>query len=412
MGKKVTDKVTWVGKIDWELVTFHGNELSTFRGSSYNSYLVRDQKTVLIDTCWLPFDKEFVANLEREINLEQIDYIVMNHNEIDHSGALPALMERLPNVPIYCTKKGEGIIRGHYHKDWNFVNVKTGDTLDLGENKLIFIEAPMLHWPDTMFSYLTGEHILFSNDVFGQHYASEELFNDNVPAEIVYAEALKYYTNIITPYSPMVTRKIKELLDMHVPISMICPSHGILWRDDPMQIVETYQKWAADYQENQITLIYDTMWNSTRRMAECIAEGIREEDPDVVIKLYNSSKEDKNDIATEVFKSRAILVGSPTINYGFAYSTGGIMELIRGLKFKKKKAAAFGSYGWSGEAVKEITEMLKGAGFAIVNDGIRCQWVPDEAHLEECRAYGREFAKACREAVSYTHLTLPTIYSV
>jgi len=332
MGKKVTDKVTWVGKIDWELVTFHGNELSTFRGSSYNSYLVRDQKTVLIDTCWLPFDKEFVANLEREINLEQIDYIVMNHNEIDHSGALPALMERLPNVPIYCTKKGEGIIRGHYHKDWNFVNVKTGDTLDLGENKLIFIEAPMLHWPDTMFSYLTGEHILFSNDVFGQHYASEELFNDNVPAEIVYAEALKYYTNIITPYSPMVTRKIKELLDMHVPISMICPSHGILWRDDPMQIVETYQKWAADYQENQITLIYDTMWNSTRRMAECIAEGIREEDPDVVIKLYNSSKEDKNDIATEVFKSRAILVGSPTINYGFAYSTGGIMELIRGLK--------------------------------------------------------------------------------
>lgn len=398
MGKKVTDKVTWVGKIDWELVTFHGNELSTFRGSSYNSYLVRDQKTVLIDTCWLPFDKEFVANLEREINLEQIDYIVMNHNEIDHSGALPALMERLPNVPIYCTKKGEGIIRGHYHKDWNFVNVKTGDTLDLGENKLIFIEAPMLHWPDTMFSYLTGEHILFSNDAFGQHYASEELFNDNVPAEIVYAEALKYYTNIITPYSPMVTRKIKELLDMHVPVSMICPSHGILWRDNPMQIVETYQKWAADYQENQITLIYDTMWNSTRRMAECIAEGIREEDPDVVIKLYNSSKEDKNDIATEVFKSRAILVGSPTINYGFAYSTGGIMELIRGLKFKKKKAAAFGSYGWSGEAVKEITEMLKGAGFAIVNDGIRCQWVPDEAHLEECRAYGREFAKACREA--------------
>lgn len=397
MGKKVTDKVTWVGKIDWELVTFHGNELSTFRGSSYNSYLVRDQKTVLIDTCWLPFDKEFVANLEREINLEQIDYIVMNHNEIDHSGALPALMERLPNVPIYCTKKGEGIIRGHYHKDWNFVNVKTGDTLDLGENKLIFIEAPMLHWPDTMFSYLTGEHILFSNDAFGQHYASEELFNDNVPAEIVYAEALKYYTNIITPYSPMVTRKIKEFLDMHVPVSMICPSHGILWRDDPMQIVETYQKWAADYQENQITLIYDTMWNSTRRMAECIAEGIREEDPDVVIKLYNSSKEDKNDIATEVFKSRAILVGSPTINYGFAYSTGGIMELIRGLKFKKKKAAAFGSYGWSGEAVKEITEMLKGAGFAIVNDGIRCQWVPDEAHLEECRAYGREFAKACRE---------------
>ena len=395
MGKKVTDRVTWVGKIDWELVTFHGNELSTFRGSSYNSYLIRDQKTVLVDTCWLPFDKEFVANLEREIDLNQIDAIVMNHNEIDHSGALPALLERLPHLPVYCTKKGEEIIRGHYHKEWNFVNVKTGDTLDLGENKLIFIEAPMLHWPDTMFSYLTGENILFSNDAFGQHYASEELFNDKVPEEILYAEALKYYTNIITPYSPMVTRKIKELLGMELPLAMICPSHGIIWRDHPLQIVETYQKWAGDYQENQITVIYDTMWNSTRRMAECIAEGIRQADPDVVIKLCNSSKEDKNDIATEVFKSKAILVGSPTINYGYAYSTGGIMELLRGLKFKKKQAAAFGSYGWSGEAVKEITELLAGAGFAIVNEGIRCRWVPDEAQLEACREYGREFAKSC-----------------
>lgn len=392
MGKKITDKVTWVGKIDWELVMFHGNELSTERGSSYNSYLVRDQKTALIDTCWLPFDKEYVENLRREIDLKEIDCIVMNHNEIDHSGALPALLEEIPDTPVYCTKKGEAIIRGHYHKDWNFVNVKTGDTLDLGSSRLRFIEAPMLHWPDTMFTYMTGENILFSNDGFGQHYASEELYNDHVPAHEAYEEALKYYVNILNPYNPMVSRKLKEILDMDLQIDMICPSHGIIWRDNPMQIVEAYQKWCNNYQENQITLIYDTMWNSTRRMAECIAEGIRDTDPEVVIKLMNASKDDKNDIATEVFKSKAIMVGSPTINYGFAYSIGGIMELIRGLKFKNKKAAAFGSYGWSGEAAKEIAELLQGAGFTVVNDGIRCQWVPDKEHLEECRRYGREFA--------------------
>lgn len=392
MGRKITDKVTWVGKIDWELVMFHGNELSTQRGSSYNSYLVRDRKTALIDTCWLPFDQEYVENLRREIELPKIDYIIMNHNEVDHSGALPALLEEIPGTPIYCTKKGEAILRGHYHQDWNFVTVKTGDTLDLGETQLQFIEAPMLHWPDTMFTYLTGENILFSNDGFGQHYASDELYNDSVPSYEAHAEALKYYVNILNPYNPMVSRKLKEILAMDLKLDMICPSHGIIWRDNPMQIVEAYQKWCENYQENQITLLYDTMWNSTRRMAECIAEGIREIDPQVVLKLMNASKDDKNDIATEVFKSKAILVGSPTINYGYAYSIGGIMELIRGLKFKNKKAAAFGSYGWSGEAAKEITELLEKAGFAIVNEGIRCQWVPDEAHLEECRRYGREFA--------------------
>ena len=330
MAKKITDKVTWVGKIDWELVYFHGHELSTYKGSSYNSYLVQDKKTALIDTCWKPYDEEYVTNLKETIDLKKIDYVIMNHNEIDHSGALPALMREIPDVPIYCTKKGESIIRGHYHQDWNFVNVKTGDTLDLGDSKLVFIEAPMLHWPDTMFTYMTGENILFSNDGFGQHFASEELYNDKVDVHEMYSEAMKYYVNILNPYSPMVTRKIKEILAMNVPVDMICPSHGIIWRDNPMQIVETYQKWAANYQENQITFVYDTMWESTRRMAECIAEGIRQADPDVVIKLMNAAKEDKSDIATEVFKSKAVLVGSPTINYGFAYSIGGMLELIRG----------------------------------------------------------------------------------
>ncbi len=394
MAKKISKKVTWVGKVDWELKSFHGEELSTHRGSSYNSYLVRDRKVALIDTCWLPYDKEFVSNLRREIPLENIDYIIMNHNEIDHSGALQELMREIPDTPIYCTVKGETIIRGHYHKDWNFVNVKTGDTLDLGESKLTFIEAPMLHWPDTMFTYMSGENILFSNDGFGQHYATESLFNDEADREEMMYEAMKYYCNILTPFSAMVTKKIKDILALDLPLDIICPSHGIVWRDNPVQIVEKYVQWADAYQEDQITIVYDTMWQSTRLMAQAIAEGIRRVAPKTTIKLCNAGKEDKNDILTEIFRSKAFLVGSPTINNGFSYAIAGLLEMVKGLKFKKKKASAFGSYGWSGDAVKQITEHLQKAGIETVDEGIRKLWVPDGAMLEECKAYGESFAKA------------------
>ncbi|MBR1769451.1 MAG: anaerobic nitric oxide reductase flavorubredoxin [Bacteroidales bacterium] len=394
MGKRITDKVTWVGKVDWELTTFHGEELSTHRGSSYNSYLIRDKKTVLIDTCWLPYDKEFVSNLKKEIDLSKIDYIVMNHNEIDHSGALVELMREIPDTPIYCTAKGESIIRGHYHKDWNFVNVKTGDTLSLGDTSLTFIEATMLHWPDTMFTYMSGENILFSNDGFGQHYASESLFNDECDTAEVYYEAEKYYCNILNPFSPMAIKKIKEILALNLPLDMICPSHGIVWRENPAQIVEKYLQWADAYQENQVTLVYDTMWQSTRLMAQAIAEGIRKVSPDTTIKLLHAGKEDKNDILTEIFKSKAFLIGSPTINNGFSFAIAGLLEMIKGLKFKKKKASAFGSYGWSGDAVKQINEHLQKAGIEVVNEGIRKLWVPDENMLAECVTFGEEFAKA------------------
>lgn len=397
MGKKLTDKVSWVGKVDWELIRFHGDEYSTHKGSSYNSYLVRDRKTVLIDTVWQPFDKEFVRRLKQDIDLNSIDYIVMNHNEIDHSGALPELMREIPDTPIYCTANGEKIIRGHYHQDWNFVTVKTGDSLDIGESKLIFVEAPMLHWPDTMFTYMTGENILFSNDAFGQHYATESLYDDTVdPAELM-TEAMKYYANILNLYSKFVTKKIHEVLDLKLPLRMICPSHGVIWRSNPAAIVEQYLKWADDYQENQITLVYDTMWNSTRKMAEAIAAGIREADPSITVKLMNTAKEDKNDTLLEVFRSKAILVGSPTINNGYLYSIGGIMEMIKGLKFKNKRAAAFGSYGWSGEVVKQLTEELQKAGFGVVDAGHRALWIPDQAELDRCKEFGRQFAQALAE---------------
>jgi len=394
MAKKITDKVTWVGKVDWELTRFHGDELSTDHGSSYNSYLIRDQKVVLMDTVWQPYDKEFVTRLQQEIDLKKIDYIVMNHNEVDHSGALPELMRLIPDTPIYCTAKGEQIIRGHYHQDWNFVVVKTGDTLPLGDTTLTFIEAPMLHWPDTMFCYLSGEEILFSNDGFGQHFASESLYDDQVNASDLLYEAEKYYANILAPYSMMASRKIKQILDMNLPLRMICPSHGVIWKKNPGLIIEKYQAWADAYQEDQVTIVYDTMWQSTRLMAEAIAEGIRRVAPDTVVKIYNAAKEDKNDILTQVFQSKAVLVGSPTINFGYSYAIAGILEMMRGLKLKNKKAAAFGSYGWSGDAVKLINGHLQEAGFALVNEGIRTLWVPDGKALDECRTFGEEFAKA------------------
>lgn len=396
MSKKITEKVTWVGKVDWELKHFHGDELSTKRGSSYNSYLIKDKKIALIDTVWLPFDHEFVNRLKEETDLAKIDYIVMNHNEVDHSGALPALMEEIPNTPIYCTKRGEMFLRAQYHRDWNFVNVKTGDTLSLGDCTLTFIEAPMLHWPDTMFTFMSGENILFSNDGFGQHYATESLFNDRVNQDELYYEAQKYYTNILNPFSMVVTNKINEILKMNLPISMICPSHGVIWKENPTQIVEKYLGWANAYQENQITIVYDTMWNSTRKMAEFIADGIRQADGDVTVKLMNVSKDDKNDILTEIFKSKAILVGSPTVNFSVTHGIAGILEMIKCLKFKNKKASAFGSFGWSGEAAKIVLEKLKESGFEIVLDEFKQPWVPDENAANECRNFGKNFVEAIK----------------
>ncbi|NLZ80499.1 MAG: anaerobic nitric oxide reductase flavorubredoxin [Clostridiales bacterium] len=393
MGKKLTDKVTWVGKVDWELTHFHGQEYSTGKGSSYNSYLVRDKKTVLIDTVWQPFDKEFVARLKEEIDLKEIDYIVLNHGEVDHSGALPELLREIPGTPIYCTKKGESILRGHYHEDWNFVNVKTGDTLDIGESKLVFVEAPMLHWPDSMFTYMTGENILFSNDAFGQHYATESLYNDTVDQGELYAEALKYYANILAPFSALVTKKVNEVLALNLPVDLICTSHGVIWKENPAQIIEKYLEWADKYQENQITLIYDTMWDSTRIMAESITKGILEVDKSVTVKLINTSKTDKNDVISEVFKSKGILVGSPTINNGYTHSIAGILEMVKGLKLKNKKAVAFGSYGWSGEVVKQLTEELVKCGFEVVDEGHRALWVPDETEIATCVEYGKKIAR-------------------
>ncbi|HOW56516.1 MAG TPA: anaerobic nitric oxide reductase flavorubredoxin [Smithellaceae bacterium] len=389
---EIAPNVYWVGKIDWELRKFHGEEYSTHRGSSYNSYLIKDDKTALIDTVWLPFAEEFVSNLAREIDFDKIDYVIANHAEMDHSGALPELMRHIPDKPIYCTANAVKSLKGHYHQDWNFQVVKTGDKLSLGKKDLVFVEAMMLHWPDSMMTYLTGDAILFSNDAFGQHMASERLFNDLVAQSELFEEATKYYANILTPFSPLVTKKINEVIALNLPLQAICPSHGVIWRENPLQIVQKYLQWAADYQENQITIIYDTMWNGTRILAENIARGIVQKDDKVTVKLYNIARSDINDLVTEVFKSKAILLGSPTINKGILSAMAALLEMITGLKFKNKKAAAFGCYGWSGESVRILADQLTKAGFAIAGEGLKAVWQPNDEALAQAFEFGKEFA--------------------
>jgi flavorubredoxin len=390
---KIKDNIYWIGVKDWELRKFHGNEYSTHRGSTYNSYLIKGEKNVVIDTVWTPYAKKYVENLSKEIDLDKIDYVIANHSEVDHSGALPELMKNIPDTPVYCTKNGLKSFKGHFHEDWKFQPVKTGDKLNIGERDLIFIEATMLHWPDSMMCYLTGDNILFSNDAFGQHYASEYMFNDLVNQNELFTECIKYYANILTPFSKLVTKKVKEVLSFNLPVDYICTSHGVIWRDNPTQIVEKYLEWADNYSEDQVTIIYDTMWDGTRTMAENIAKGIAEVNKKVNIKLFNTAKTDKNDIITEIFKSKAILVGSPTMNRGILTSIAAILEEIKGLRFQNKKAAAFGCYGWSGESIKVISESLSSAGFEIIDDGLKVFWNPDDVSIKQCIDYGNSIAE-------------------
>ena len=393
MKKALKGNVYWVGKVDWELQRFHGNEYSTHNGSTYNSYLIQEEKNILIDSVWAPFDEEFVENLAGEIDLAAIDYIVANHGEIDHSGALPCLMKRIPQTPIYCTANAVKSLKGQYHQDWNFNIVKTGDKLDIGNGKqLIFVEMPMLHWPDSMATYLTGDNILFSNDAFGQHLATNSLFNDTVDPCTLMNESMKYYANILTPFSQMLRKKLEEVVALNLPIDMIATSHGVVWRDNPMQIVEKYAAWANDYQENQITIVYDTMWNGTRDLADKIAQGIRSGDPDITVKVFNVAKSDINDVMTEIFKSKTIAVGSPTNSKTILHTLAGFIHLMKQLKFKNKKAAAFGCYGWSGESVRVISDMLTDAGFELIDEGLKNHWYPDEDAQQRAYEYGRKIA--------------------
>ena len=388
--------VYWVGIVDWSLRKFHGHELSTHRGSTYNSYLIRDELTVLVDTTWAPFKEEWLENIKAVIDPAKIDIVVANHAEPDHSGGLPLIMQHAPNAELIVSKRGMESIEGLYHQPWKFRAVKTGDRIPIGKSELVFIEATMLHWPDSMFTYLAGRNLLMPNDAFGQHYATAYRFNDQVDQEELYEEAIKYYANILTPFSPLVSKKIDEVLALGLPVDMIAPSHGVIWRKDPLQIVTTYKKWAAQAPEKTAVILYDTMWEATRKMAEAVGDGLAAEG--VPYKIFHMAVTDRNDVITEIFKTKAVIVGSCTVNQGVLPTISPILEDLRGLRFQNKIGAAFGSYGWSGESVKVIEEHLQRCKIPVACPGVRAKWQPRPADLDACAHLGREVAKAVKAA--------------
>jgi anaerobic nitric oxide reductase flavorubredoxin len=393
---ELTKGIYWVGYTDWTLRHFHGHELSTHRGSSYNAYLIIDDKNVLVDTVWGPYSDRLIENIRAIIDPAKIDIVVANHSEMDHSGALPAVMKYIPDATLVVSKRGRESVEGHYHQPWKFQAVQTGDKINIGRRDLVFIEAPMLHWPDSMFTYVTGDNILMSNDAFGHHYATANHFNDEVDREELYEEALKYYANILTPFSAQVIKKIDEVLALKLPVNMIAPSHGIIWRQDPLQIVTRYQKWAAQVPEKSAVIIYDTMWEGTRHMAEAIGEGLATEN--VPYKSYLLPVSDRNDIIAEIFKSRAVILGSPTFNGGILPTMTPILEDIRGLKFQNKIGAAFGCYGWSGESVKLLEEHLVKCKITKSAEGILAKWQPKAEDLVKCRELGVQMGKVVKQA--------------
>jgi len=394
MVTKIADGVFWVGVVDWGIRRFHGHELSTHRGTTYNAYLIVDEKIALVDTVWEPFSEELMRNIREVVDPAKIDYVIANHAEVDHSGGLPAVMRECPEATVVVSKRGAESIPGHYHADWKLRAVGTGEKIGLGASDLVFVEAPMLHWPDSMFTYLTGRNVLMPNDAFGQHYATAFRFNDEAARDELYEEALKYYANILTPFSGLVTKKIDEVLALGLPVDVIAPSHGVIWRADPLQIVKKYQDWAAQKPEPRAVVLYDTMWNATRKMADAIIDGLAEGGVDA--RAFHVAAADRNDVNVEVFRSRAVLVGSPTFNNGVLPTLAPILEDLRGLKFKNKIAAAFGSYGWSGEAPDKIEEHLRGCKFEIVADAVKFKWQPTEDDLKASRGLGRHVAAAIK----------------
>lgn len=396
MVTEIKTNVFWVGVVDWGMRRFHGHELSTHRGTTYNSYLILDERKVLVDSVWAPFREDLIRNIREIIDPSEIDLIVANHAETDHSGSLESVLRLAPNAELVVSNRGADSFEGHFHRKWEYHRVKTGDRISTGRNELRFIEAPMLHWPDSMFTYLTGENLLMPNDAFGQHYASDFRFNDQVDRDALYEEALKYYVNILTPFSDLVIKKIDELLKMGLPVDMIAPSHGIIWRDDPLQIARTYRTWAAQKPEMRAVILFDTMWDATRRMAEAIGEGLAE--TGVHYRIIHTAVTDRNDALVEVFRAKGVIIGSPTLNNGVLPGIMPLLEDLRGLRFKHKIGAAFGSYGWSGESVKIIQDHFEKCAFTVVG-ATGCKWRPRPEDLDECRALGRKMADEIRKGV-------------
>jgi len=386
--------IYWVGAVDWTVKNFHGHTYATQRGTSYNAYLIVDEKIALIDTVYGAFAQEMVERIKNIIPVERIDYIIANHVEIDHSGALPTISALCPQAKVLGTAKCKDGLYKHYYGNWDFQVVKTADTLNLGRRSLTFIEAPMIHWPDSMFTYCPEEELLFPNDAFGQHYATCQRFDDEVnPAELM-EEAEKYYANILWPLSPLILKKIEDLQKSNISIKMIAPSHGVIWRKDPYKIMNAYVSWAKNETISKAVIVYETMWSATEKMARQISQGII--DAGIEVKLYDVNQADRTEVIKEMLSAEVFIFGSSTHDNGLLPNLAGFLEFLKGLKPQKRFFCAFGSYGWSGGAVERIEKLCQEAGLKMLQPGLSIRYVPDKEELNRCYAYGQTVAAAIK----------------
>ena len=392
MGKIELKKgIYWVGAIDWNIRNFHG--YNTPRGSTYNAYLIVDDKVALIDTVKAPFFEEMLERIQEIIPPDKIDYLISNHVEMDHSGSLPRIKELAKNATIIATKMGQKGLTRYFKKEWPFQIVKTGDALDLGKRKVAFVEVPMVHWPDSMVTYSPSDKILFSNDAFGQHIATSKRFDDEVGWDIIYPEAVTYFANIVMHLSGPVLKALDAAKGLE--LDMIAPCHGVVWRKNIENIVKAYYSWATFEAKEKALIIYDTMWGSTEKMGKAILEGLVEEG--VEAKLMNITQTGRTEIMKEVIDAKAVLVGSPTINNGMFPTVADFLCYFKGLRPQGKIGIAFGSYGWAGGATKAITEELKATGVELIEPEVKYQFLPDKEELEKCKELGKKIASQIKK---------------
>ena len=385
---KLADNINWVGVIDWNIHDFHG--YVTRRGTSYNSYLILDKQNALVDTVKYTFSEEFVKKVSESTDIEKLDFIIINHLEKDHSSSLPLIAKFAKNATIITSQRGKDAIFEHYGSGYNIKTVKTGDEISLGNRTLRFIESPMLHWPDSMLTYIVEDEILLSNDAFGQHFASAFRFDDQVDENTLMEQAKTYYANILMPLGSLVSRKIQEIVKLGISPKIIAPSHGIIWRSNPSKIIQAYLDWSICKSDMKVTIVFDTMWGSTDIMARSIAEGVISQG--IEAKLLKLRSAELTDIVTEILSSKAVIVGSPTLNQQMFPSLSAFLTYITGLKPKGKIWSFFGSYGWSRGAVKDMTEMAKKAGFDIIESGLEVKYVPTKRDLDNCYEFGKQIA--------------------
>jgi flavorubredoxin len=396
---EITRDVYWVGAIDWNIRDYHGY---TLPGTTYNAYLVVGDEIALIDGAYPGFDNQIIERIRSVVDPTKIGCLIANHVEKDHSGTLPTLTKLLPGVPVYCTATGEQGLSRHYDTtDWNFEHVKSGDTLSLGEGKTFtFLEAPLLHWPDSMFTYLVEDKILFPNDAFGQHIAASQRFDDELGTEESLKHAQKFFANLIIPLAPRVLKKLDEVTKLGIEIEMIAPSHGVIWRSHVGDIVTSYVNWSNGVSKDKVTVVYDTMHGSTGAMANAIAEGIMEEGVEVKVCILKDGKAEgthRSNIMLDVLDSKAVAIGSPTLQNQMYPTVADFMSYLKGLEpgklVRKKLGFTFGSHGGKGGAIRLITADMKAAGIDVVNEGFEVQYKPDENELQRCTEMGRDLAR-------------------